>query len=116
MKLCWLMTPMCAVFVAGGATGCVRTHDGSIEPRYAPAIERIGPVPIVALRPIRREMSETLRERPSPPPEPRMVEYIPPPVARSTRRAVPAKRSLSTVSLTCSPMPAAGGRVRVECQ
>lgn len=106
----------CACLAAICLSGCVRTADGSLEPRYAPTIERVGPVPVVMMRSPRREPSETLARRPVPIAVPQMTEISPPPA--SGRRAIDAPQPADRDArlLACGPAQAAGGRVRMECR
>lgn len=106
----------CACLAAFCLSGCVRTADGSIEPRYAPTIERVGPVPVVMMRPARREPSETLTRRPVPTPVPQMTEISPPPASGRRAAAAPPPGDRDTRLLACGPAQAAGGRVRMECR
>jgi hypothetical protein len=109
--------PVCCALLASSAAGCVRTSDGSIEPAYAPAMGRAGPLPVVTLQPVRREVSDTLRYRPAPVPEPPAEAYASPPVYRAPqRRAVQVEATPLASTVACGPTQSAAGRVRVECR
>ena len=97
-------------------TGCVRTSDGSIEPRYAPTVQHVGPVPVVAMRPARREVSDTLRQRYPTRPVPSLVTYNPPPTPRATRHAAPLEIRSSSGGLSCQAPSRQGERVRMDCR
>lgn len=112
----WFATPICAVIIATGTAGCTRTPDGSIEPAYAPTLGRAGPVPVVMFEPVQHQASDTLRNRPAPVPEPPPEAFNPPPVYRAARRAAPTQVEPLASTVTCGPMKAATGRVRVECR
>ncbi|MEO3999322.1 hypothetical protein [Mesorhizobium sp. CAU 1732] len=97
-------------------TGCVRTSDGSIEPRYAPTVQHVGPVPVVAMRPARREVSDTLRQRYPARPVPSLVTYSPPRATRSVRRAAPVEIRSSSGGVSCQAPSRQGERVRMDCR
>lgn len=85
--------------------GCVRTSDGSLEPRYVPEMKRYGRVPVVSLKPNRKEPETVFPLRPSSAPPPRI----------DARKAVSTSRQ-SGSTLSCRQVPGREGRVKMDCR
>jgi len=101
--------------MAVSLTACVRTSDGSLEPRYVPEVRQLGAVPIVALTPNRRDPREQFPYRPASSPPPRMLvatDHAPPP----RRRSPEVRPRQSNDLLSCRQVPTGGARVRWECR
>ncbi|MBI1622365.1 hypothetical protein [Aquamicrobium zhengzhouense] len=107
----------CATILAFGLTGCVRTSDGSIEPKYVPEVKSVGHVPVVALKPNRQDPQEIFPRRPASAPPPALVSAP----ERSVRRP-PARRAVSvqprTATVSCHQVEGVGvgRRVRMDCR
>lgn len=91
---------------------CVRSPDGSIEPRYVPEVRKAGPVPLLVLAPNRRDPRNQFPHPPSSPYR-TIVSDEPLRQPRQIRREAPP-RPLQRSSLSCRQVPA-GNRVRWEC-
>ena len=103
-----------ATFLALGLTGCVRTPDGSLEPRYVPEVKSVGKVPVVALKPNRQEPEQIFPRRPASAPPPQLVEVPDAAVRRRpVSRVMPPPPREETV--TCRQVQSADGRVRMDC-
>ena len=107
-------TTLLATFLALGLAGCVRTPDGSLEPRYVPEVKSVGKVPVVALKPNRREPEQIFPHRPASAPPPQLVEVPDAAVRRRpVSRVTPPPPREETV--TCREVQNGGGRVRMDC-
>jgi hypothetical protein len=106
--------PVIALLLSACLAGCVRTSDGSLEPRYVPEMKKVGPVPVVAFKSNRQEPETVFPLRPTTAPAPRLVSVQDQgrPAPRRTV-AAPAPRS-ETVS--CQQVAGQQGRVRMDCR
>lgn len=105
-----------ALLMTVALAGCVRTQDGSLEPRYVPEMKKVGPVPVVAMKRNRTQPEEVFPMRPTTTPEPRLVtvqDSVRTPVRR-TRASQQVSPRTQTVS--CRQVEGARGRVRMDCR
>lgn len=95
-------------------SGCIRTSDGSIEPRYVPEVKKVGRVPVVALAPNRTGPDERFPPRPVSVPPPQLITSNPPVILPRRERPMAAPRPHSGHTMACRQVPG-GERVRWEC-
>jgi hypothetical protein len=101
-------------FTALILSGCVRTSDGSIEPRYVPELKKVGPVPVVALSRNRTTPDEKFPPRPVSVPPPPLITSNDPVIMPRRSRNVAVPRQRSERGVACRQVPG-GERVRWEC-